>query len=713
MRCPSSAIHWRNATKQSFCGRDELIADIEQGLDRSDSFAVLGQRGMGKSMLLHQIRERRQLGRLPDPVCLIVKCSGRETSPFTLVTMVENSLVSALADYSREDEHTIRCAVGAGMKPVTARPLLRLIRNAESLIGQPLSAELFFDDFHRLGSLPWVQDWLANLEHELFGHPANARLIRAVLCGDLRMKALLEQLRFSDLWYRLRDVWLQPLSTKELTELLERIDFPAPLGSPVAMADLLDTWAGGHPALTQYLLADLLEHPSRDSTEVVESSATRFLGELTKLLEASWGGLDENVQSLIRKVAVSSGPVGRRSLQSTLSMDRSWFRGALKAGIASGFIRTDADFVLPPGRVVLRWLDVEPRKPPVPQSYQPVAVQSAESCPDFPTILHISDLHFGGIGHAWDQPKEIPGVGRPPHDRVRLLDTICQDLRELGEEDKGWCPGVIVVSGDLLFECRREGIEQAVTFLSDLSAELQIERSRIVLCAGNHEQSRSIFREEPMAQLASYRNIWNAIYPSGSRRLPLEWKPGSYTHVYRIENLEILSLNSCEDLDPDPEPDGTQSREQGYISLQQLRVAEDLLVSEEPPPGCVRVAVLHHHLSQHRWTTGVDYSILREVERVIRWLRQFHFDLILHGHQRCVGLQTRVQERRYMTIVAAGSAGVSAEHRWRGGMPLTYQLICGSGANKTVRNCRVFDLFAETWIPSPHEENTSIPIGSL
>ncbi len=701
-------IHWRNAADQTFCGRDEVIKDIDHGLDRSDSFAVIGQRGMGKSMLLRKIRDQRETRPGFDPICLIVQFSGLETSAFVLVEMVRDWLAAALAHGSEKDEQGVRNAIGAGVGPTTDKPILRMIQAAESLMDQPVSLELFLDDVHRLCEQPWAEDLLANLEHELFSHRLHARHLRTIFCGDIRMKNLLERLPVSDLWQQLRNVWLQPLGDDEVAELLGNIELPPSLGASKAIAALLGSWAGGHPSLTQYLLRDLLENPTRDPTKVLENSASRFLAELAKMLEASWSSLNEDAQSVIRKATVAGTPTPIRELAASLSMGASQCSKALQGALASGFVRLDGNSILPPGKVMARWLDLYSSQPAVLPH-----VHIREPHPAFPTIMHLTDLHFGGEGHAWDHPSEIPGVGRPPHDRVTLLGTLVQDLKSLRIENECLWPRVVVVSGDLLFQCDKEGIEQAVDFLGNLSAELGIERSCVVLCPGNHEQNQIIFTEEPKAQLASYTEIWNKFYPSGFRRLPLEWSPGGYTHVFRVENLEILSLNSCEDLDPVPNSNGSHPREQGYIGLQQLQVAGELLGREEPPTGCIRVAVLHHHLSQHRWTSGVDYSILREVGRVIEWLRRFHFDLVFHGHQHCVGFQTRVEDERYLTVLAGGSAGVASAYRWRGGMPLLYQLIYSGGPNQAVRVCQSLDLYTETWVSSQHEKPKSIPIGFL
>jgi 3',5'-cyclic AMP phosphodiesterase CpdA len=708
------ALHWRDALAETFCGRDELLNTIEAGLSRGDSFIVIGQRGMGKTMLLREICGRRDDGQSLDPVCLTVQVSGRETSSFMLDKRVIDSLACRLSLGKPDKQREIKIAVDAKISSTTERPIVQAIQIASSLVRRPVAVDLFLDDVHRLHGQPWAEDWLASLEYQLFSRRQDALRLRVVFSGDVRIRDLLRNLPFSDLYQRLRDVWLEPLSTIEVASLLERLGPQKPPGNSEAIAVLLGDWAGGHPSLTQYLLRDLSENLLADPSQVLETSSARFLAELSKMFDGSWSALDESTRSLIQDVLRTAGPSPQAELLIRLSTGKLKFATARRKALASAFVRVSDGCILQPGKVISRWLSEGPLSVAATHSTAVVSARHHQgSGTTFPTIVHLSDLHFGDGGHAWDQPGEIFGVGRPLHDRVSLLSTLVKDLEEQRNGNAQMDPKVVVVSGDLLFQCRKDGIKPAIDFLSALSAGLGIDRSSVVLCPGNHEQNRTLLTEEPKAQFASYVELWNGFYPSQFRRLPLEWSPGKLVHVYRVENLEILSLNSCEDLRAGPDPDSSHLREQGYVGLQQLREAEALLNGEEPPEGCVRVAVLHHHLSQYQWTTGVDYSILREVERVVNWLRQYNFDLVLHGHQHCVGLHTRVMDKRYLTILAGGSAGVVAKHRWRGGMPLMYQMVCGADVDQAMRICRSFDLIEERWVPNQHEKQAEFPLGFL
>ena len=128
--------------------------------------------------------------------------------------------------------------------------------------------------------------------------------------------------------------------------------------------------------------------------------------------------------------------------------------------------------------------------------------------------------------------------------------------------------------------------------------------------------------------------------------------------------------------------------------------------------NCIRVAILHHHLSQYRFSVDIDYSILKEVERVVEWLRKWNVDIVFHGHQHCPGLQTRLVDRKFLTIIAGGSLGVTSKFRYAGGgMPLMYQLVYPNSKNCAERLCQAFDLYDETWIPSRQIKLEEIPLG--
>jgi predicted MPP superfamily phosphohydrolase len=701
-------IHWHDAANETFSGRDALLKTVQQGLDRGDSFAILGQVGMGKSMLLNKIKENRDTQPGSDPVCVILRQSGKEENAYSYVEKILNEVAKVLAAGNESEKQRLIETMNAVVSPTVEKPILRMIDALEARLKQPVSVELFFDDMHRMRERPWATDLLANLGSELFGHHQNTRHLRAIFCGDVRVRDLLASLPFSDIWQRLREIWLEPLSEKDISDLVQK----TALSNVADATMLLSKTSGGYPSVTQYLLRDLLESPNQNQNDVIQNSSTRFIGELSKMLDSSWGLLSDDARILVQTMATLDQPLSIQDLARKLSTGVLVCTKVAREAASSGFIRKEGDTIMPSGKLLSTWLTISTTTS-ISSATTITSSSRGEHTPDFPTILHLTDLHFGGDGHAWNQSSEIPGVGRPPHDRITLLDTLLQNLKFLSEKNEKLWPKLVIVSGDLIFQCHKEGIKSAVNFLADLSNALGIQRNNIILCPGNHEQNRLIFVEEPKAQLASYVELWNTFYPSGFPRLPLEWSPDAYVHLYNIDNLEILSLNSCEDLDPGEEKRSIAAKEQGYIGVKQLKAAAELLVNKQPTPGHIRVAVLHHHLSQHKWSTGLDYSILKEVERVIKWLSEYNFDLVFHGHQHCSGLQTRVEKGRYLTILAGGSAGVAAKYRWRGGMPLMYQLVYSNTTNEAIRLCQSFDLFSEAWVENSHEPPQSIPLGTV
>lgn len=705
----SQSFHWWNASNETFCGRKDVIEIIDAGLDRGDSFSVLGQRGMGKSMLLSIIKERRMhIGN--EVLCLNIQITGRESEPFDIIDNIRNVLLKEISQSVKSEEASILLELKNINRTMTS-PILKMVNIVRAKLGRPIAVELLIDDFHRISSQNWVKDLVANLEFELFSDRSHANKLRAVFFGDIRMKNLLEVMPFSDIWQRLRNIWLQNLTDDEVEELLSDCENIKCIGNPHEIAKNIGTKTGGHPSITQYLLRDLFEKSNSEFETSLERSASRFINELSKMLQAIWEQIGNEACTLVQLIAKSEKPITSQQLQKELTFSSRKYSKILNTALTCGFVRSNDKGNISIGSIFSKWVSFNSTEEKIKKNSH-VSGFLKNQLYDFPTILHISDLHFGKDGHAWDNAKEIPGVDRPAHDKVTLIDSIINSLEVLKNKNEKLWPGVVLISGDFLFQCDKESVSEVVEFLNQLVSKLKIDKSAIAMCPGNHEQNRKILSEEPKAQLSCYRDIWNLFYSEDFKRLPLEWSPGKYTHVYKLDKIEILSLNSCEDLDPALDKSGIFAKEQGYIGKKQLSVAEKLLGSEMPPDNCIRVAILHHHLSQYRFSVDIDYSILREVERVIEWLRKWNIDIVFHGHQHCPGLQTRLVDRKFLTIIAGGSLGVTSKFRYGGGgMPLMYQLVYPNSKNCAERLCQTFDLYDETWIPSRQIKIEEIPLG--
>ena len=189
-----------------------------------------------------------------------------------------------------------------------------------------------------------------------------------------------------------------------------------------------------------------------------------------------------------------------------------------------------------------------------------------------PTILHISDLHFG--------PPYVPRVGES-------LVRLAPDLE----------PDVIVASGDFTQRARREQFEQAQQFLDRLP------RVPLVVAPGNHD-------------VPLYRIVERLFQP---HRLYLEFISDRLDQVHRIEGMTIVALNSTAP---------RRAISNGRISRWQLEFAARAF--ERAGPEDIKVVVTHHHLAP-----APDYEggqVMPKAKRAIDRFDQLGVNLILGGH---------------------------------------------------------------------------------
>lgn len=321
------------------------------------------------------------------------------------------------------------------------------------------------------------------------------------------------------------------------------------------------------------------------------------------------------------------------------------------------------------------------------------------------TVLHLSDLHFGDEEYFWSTPKVFSAAARPAHDRPTLAGTVINDLRDLQAKFSLW-PDLVIVSGDLLDHASSQGIEPCISFLAELADALGLGRERVVLCPGNHDVDREMAETDPRQALAPYVAIWNAFYQPVSTLVPqLEGRAELWSRCRLFncnDDLAVLSLNSCEALGNE------HYRRHGYVGVKQLERAAKLLDNANLSPNTRRIAVLHHHLSQFHGAVGEDYSILVEVRRVLEWLRDHHFHLVVHGHQHRSGVDVLVLRQNALTIIAGGSTGVSAKWRADGSVPLQYQLLRFHQNGAGDRLPRKFNPVREEWEDNPDEKDRTL-----
>ncbi len=187
-----------------------------------------------------------------------------------------------------------------------------------------------------------------------------------------------------------------------------------------------------------------------------------------------------------------------------------------------------------------------------------------------PSIIHISDLHFG--------PKHVE----------RLAELILEDTRATK-------PDLVVVSGDWTMRGRHAEYERARSYFQKLPPP-------VLTIPGNHDQPLHL------------RGLYE--------RLTRPWaRYKTYIHqevdaVFRAPGLFVIGLNTSHHIVP------------GGIWLPGQRRWMEAELQAAPPDAC-KVLVMHHHLLwEGKWRPAGQLFPTRTLNR----LTALGVELILNGH---------------------------------------------------------------------------------
>ncbi|NJL26903.1 MAG: hypothetical protein HC897_02975 [Thermoanaerobaculia bacterium] len=246
----------------------------------------------------------------------------------------------------------------------------------------------------------------------------------------------------------------------------------------------------------------------------------------------------------------------------------------------------------------------------------------SEAAREHLTILHLSDPQFGK-NHRFGSEE--------PFDT--LFERLKEDLRKLRVE-KGLVPDLVVLTGDLAEWGLRSEFEQALEFLEQLCALLELGRDRVAMIPGNHDVNRkactAYFAEceaDEQKPLKPYWPKWKHyvwLFESFYRDCPgvtfTEEEPWSLFEMQDL-NVVVAGLNSTmaeSHLDSD---------HYGWVGESQLRWFRDRL-KEFRERGWLRIGAVHHNVV--RGAVDDDEN-LRDAPAMRRVLGQ-HLNLVLHGH---------------------------------------------------------------------------------
>ena len=235
-----------------------------------------------------------------------------------------------------------------------------------------------------------------------------------------------------------------------------------------------------------------------------------------------------------------------------------------------------------------------------------------------PTLLHVSDLHFG--------KPFLPDVAEAVIEHSRAI-----------------APDVVVVSGDLTQRAREEQFRQAAEYLRRFEKP-------VVVTPGNHDVPFYRFWER---FLMPYRHYHRHI-------------SSDLNTTTQVAGLLIVALNSSRRF----------TLTNGRIRRSQLDFATRAM--QDAGDSLIRIVVTHHHLAP---PPGFERTnVMPFARRALRRFTELDVDLILAGHTHRAYIGTSLDffpgdlERRGIVIVQCGTT-TSRRGRGRERMRNTLNVI--------------------------------------
>ena len=283
-------------------------------------------------------------------------------------------------------------------------------------------------------------------------------------------------------------------------------------------------------------------------------------------------------------------------------------------------------------------------------------------------IAIISDLHIGDQARAKDLS---------PDDNENALDDKYIDaFLEFIEEKKIKCD-YLLIAGDVSNKARTTEFELASNFLSMVADKLQLDINNVIIVPGNHDVDWSVLKEPDSTGLRNRQKydpfkyekfVFSEIISNADKDFTQE----PFFSVWKKDNLLVVGFNSSWHDNPEI------AIHNGIISEQSIKNLGNYLDSQRIEKNIMKIFLVHHHPVQYSdpIPDRPDFSIMTNSENLLKMLRKFEFDFLIHGHKHVPKFQTRSINSGFpLCILSAGSFSALLETRWSGFVNNQFHLL--------------------------------------
>lgn len=295
---------------------------------------------------------------------------------------------------------------------------------------------------------------------------------------------------------------------------------------------------------------------------------------------------------------------------------------------------------------------------------------------------------------------QIGRFGLDPTKRIRQV-AFTKNLVTHIESTYNKLPGLIpryclFALGDLTSTSTPLEYQVVTEELIRIAVMLNIKRSDIYLCPGNHDFNFEISKSESTKsqRFSAYANFHNEFYSnpklldeyktlkgelSSSHQLEIAEllfsevinnryingnKPETmnYYHIDKDLNLEVLSFNSAYLCD--------HTNEYRFGNFPREEILSKFNFNSESQN--LRIIIGHHNYES---ISEEDNSSLRNSRELKQFMLQNNFSFLFHGHQHYFEIKKWIQDENEIKVIGCGALGASKEELPRGDNQITSVLI--------------------------------------
>jgi predicted phosphodiesterase len=286
------------------------------------------------------------------------------------------------------------------------------------------------------------------------------------------------------------------------------------------------------------------------------------------------------------------------------------------------------------------------------------------------SIAVASDLHAGNKTRA----KELCSSKE-----VNNLDEGYLSHFERLVESESLKASCLIVPGDLTEQADSKEFELASEAILKIACALKVPEKSVFFVPGNHDVDRKVMEANGQKELRRTQR-YDALAQSGPllsgirERGEVNFLEEPYLTYWRSEDETVFIVGCNSSWDDNPE----KAVHFGSVHKNTFPAIHDILASPVTHEDTLRIFLVHHHPIQYSNPIEgkPDFSIMPQSQTLLRMLRDYHFDLLIHGHKHVPCFETYVIESGFpLSILCSGSFSIRLPSLYNGLVSNQFHII--------------------------------------